>query len=155
MTLLFVLLVIVPLALPAEGIISVSNGGRWGSWGNMVSCPHGYQAFGFRLKVEHKQGRGDDTALNSIQLHCRLVSNYHDRITIESSGGAWGSWTAYQSCGHSGYLSSFKLRVESPQGRGDDTAANNIMFRCSDDSVLTGNGMSWGSWGEWSSSLAS
>ncbi|KAK2850869.1 hypothetical protein Q5P01_007145 [Channa striata] len=43
------------------------------------------------------------------------------------------------------------LCVEPPQGRGDDTAANNIKFMCSGSGVqLEGNGLSWGSWGSWS-----
>ncbi|XP_063056399.1 vitelline membrane outer layer protein 1-like [Engraulis encrasicolus] len=152
MSLLFVLLVIVPLAFPPVGSISVSNGGRWGSWGRTVSCPSGYRAFGFSLKVEGRQGGGDDTALNGIRLLCRHVNNYSARRIIASSEGRWGRWTSYRTCGCAGYLRSFRLRVERPQGWGDDTAANNIMFRCTDGRLLTGAGLTWGSWGGWSSS---
>lgn len=38
------------------------------------------------------------------------------------------------------------------QGGGDDTAANNIRFRCSDAAVLLGDGLSWGRFGPWSKS---
>ena len=43
----------------------------WGSWGLAEWCPHGTFAHEFDLKVESKQGWGDDSALNAIGLHCR------------------------------------------------------------------------------------
>lgn len=51
----------------------------------------------------------------------------------------------------SGYLTSFQIRVEPHQGLfGDDTAVNNIKFRCSSNPTLEGPGMSWGEYGHWS-----
>lgn len=51
----------------------------------------------------------------------------------------------------SGYLTSFQIRVEPHQGLfGDDTAVNNIKFRCSSNPMLEGPGMSWGEYGHWS-----
>lgn len=43
----------------------------WGSWGLTEWCPHGTFANEFDLKIESKQGRHDDTALNTIGLLCR------------------------------------------------------------------------------------
>ncbi|XP_031430650.1 vitelline membrane outer layer protein 1 homolog [Clupea harengus] len=151
MKLIFALLVILPLAFPSEGSqISVSNGGYWGGWGGMEMCPPSYRAFGFSLKVEEKLGSGDDTALNGIRLLCRHRENRNLQVTISSSEGRWGSWTHYQDCGYA-YLLSFVLRVERPRGgRVDDTAANNIQFKCSDGRVLYGGGQTWGDWGKWS-----
>lgn len=63
----------------------------------------------------------------------------------------WGSWTSFQVC-PGGYLISFSLRTEESQRAGDDTAANNIQFRCSDEAVLVGDGLSWGSFGPWTNS---
>ncbi|XP_063070703.1 vitelline membrane outer layer protein 1-like [Engraulis encrasicolus] len=160
MSQIFVLLVIVPLAFPAEGIsnggdftvsnkdLTVSNGGTWGDWGTMVMCPKDYRAFGFSLKVEESQGIGDDTALNGIRLICRHVDNFDDQTTITSSTAEWGTWTKSLDCGSKGYLKSFSLRVEHPLVETDDTAANNIKFRCTNSGVgeLTGYGMTWGSW---------
>ncbi|XP_018429327.1 PREDICTED: vitelline membrane outer layer protein 1-like [Nanorana parkeri] len=99
--------------------------------------------------VEEQQGKGDDTALNGIELYCDYYSDTVKRGTISSTKGSWGGWTGERWC-PSGYLTSFSLRVEGSIGRGDDTAANNIQFLCSDPNILEGNGGVWGGWGSWS-----
>ncbi|KAK2850878.1 hypothetical protein Q5P01_007154 [Channa striata] len=140
--------------------LAVGNGGPWGDWGRMELCPEGHYASGFSLKVERNQGRGDDTALNGIRLYCVDPGNNVNGqyTTIESSVGGgnlslvngWGEWTSVKWC-LSQYLVSFMLRVEPHQGDGDDTAANNIKFSCSGSGgQLDGNGLTWGSWGDWS-----
>ncbi|KAI4881861.1 hypothetical protein NFI96_011957 [Prochilodus magdalenae] len=72
--------------------------------------------------------------------------NYHFNLSSLS----FGDWTPSQWC-PSGVLMSFQLRVEEHQGLfGDDTAVNNIRFRCSSNPVLEGQGMPWGEYGHWS-----
>ncbi|MEE6524229.1 hypothetical protein FKM82_023578 [Ascaphus truei] len=131
--------------------IGVSNGGPWGKWGDYEYCPEGFHVKGFDLKVEGKQGKGDDTALNGIRLHCVSKDASQTERLIQSAEGRWGSWTSTVWCPN-GNLIAFSLRVESFQGLGDDTAANNIMFKCSDNSILQGSGQSWGKYGGWSQS---
>ncbi|XP_067279955.1 vitelline membrane outer layer protein 1-like [Pseudorasbora parva] len=132
--------------------LTVKNGGIWGDWRSRSMCPSGKYAVGFNLRVE-KPVDGDDTALNGIRLYCadrsKGDSSINDYSSIESGIGHWGDWTDIRYC-PSGYLTAFRLRVESSQGKGDDTAANNIRFRCSDTFLLEGDGTSWGDWGEWS-----
>lgn len=45
----------------------------WGDWGHEDWCDDGHFAYGFRIKVEAIQGGGDDTGVNGILLHCKLV----------------------------------------------------------------------------------
>ncbi|XP_056425950.1 vitelline membrane outer layer protein 1 homolog isoform X1 [Hyla sarda] len=134
--------------------IWVNNGGYWGDWGEMEHCPTGTSAIGFSLKVERPLGsHGDDTALNSIMLHCAPYGSTDVEGTIESTISRWGDWTHVPWC-PSGHFISFSLRVEKPQGRGDDTAANNIRMKCSDGTIIEGKGGYWGEYGDWSGECA-
>uniref|UniRef100_A0A9J8AQV5 Vitelline membrane outer layer protein 1-like n=1 Tax=Cyprinus carpio carpio TaxID=630221 RepID=A0A9J8AQV5_CYPCA len=131
--------------------LTVPNGGSWGSWGHREMCPAGTYAAGFSLRVEDPI-QGDDTALNGIRLHCVASKgssdSYRDYSSVQSDVGSWGRWTDIKWC-PSGFLTAFQLRVERSQGDGDDTAANNILFRCS-QGTLHGDGTNWGDWGTWS-----
>ncbi|KAL2104241.1 hypothetical protein ACEWY4_001109 [Coilia grayii] len=131
-----------------SAILKVNNGGPWGDWNYITRCPRGSYAYGFSLKVERKQGNGDDTALNGIKLFCKDPSNPHNSTSVKSEQ-IWGEWTSGNYC-PSGRLDSFQLRVERDQGNGDDTAANNIRFGCTDGSIIEGYGLDWGDWGYWS-----
>ncbi|KAE8620558.1 hypothetical protein XENTR_v10010325 [Xenopus tropicalis] len=131
--------------------ISVPNGGRQGEWGKMERCPAGTMAKGLSLKVEEPQGFGDDTSLNGIRLHCVRCRFPHDEKSITSDFGPWGTWGPTKWCPY-GFLSTFSLRVEEFQGQSDATAANNIKFKCSDNSTLEGDGLPWGRYGALSES---
>ncbi|KAG8430994.1 hypothetical protein GDO86_019590 [Hymenochirus boettgeri] len=151
------ILVLLSFCLVVKGrvnpsVISVSNGGHWGKWGPMEQCPTGLVAKTFSLKVdEHSRWFWDDSALNGISLHCFPYNSTNDKYTVTSLMGPHGNWSPSYSCTR-GFLTSFSLRVEPPQGLGDDTAANNIKFRCSDKCEREGNGRTWGSYGPWSQS---
>ncbi|XP_062867899.1 vitelline membrane outer layer protein 1-like [Trichomycterus rosablanca] len=141
------------LTRASTGMISVANGQIWGTWGFQQMCPTGTYATGFSLKVETSQGFWrDDTALNGISLRCSkpiragVITSYS---TVTSDTGGWGVWTQDTWCSN-GVLKAFQLQVDSYQWAGDDTAANNIQFKCTGDQVLYGSGMGWGFWGDWS-----
>nr|XP_055036621.1 vitelline membrane outer layer protein 1-like isoform X1 [Misgurnus anguillicaudatus] len=139
---------------PYQSILQVQNGMSWGTWRQQDMCPTGMYAAGFSLKVERSVGDADDTALNGIRLHCIYPSKdssapQKSYATVQSEAGSWGEWTYLQWCSH-GFLTSFQLKVEPNQGKGDDTAVNNIRFVCSNADILEGPGMNWGDWGDWS-----
>ncbi|KAF1464139.1 Vitelline membrane outer layer protein 1, partial [Pygoscelis antarcticus] len=142
------LILLLSLCTPGTGVceytsvLTVPSVGHWGNWRSWQFCRYGY-GNGF---VEPSQSGRDDTALNSICLHCQDDSTFLCLLFIR-----WDTWTSFQVC-PVGYLISFSLRTEKSQGGGDDTAANNIQLRCSDATVLVGDGLSWGRFGPWSKS---
>ncbi|XP_028674038.1 vitelline membrane outer layer protein 1 homolog [Erpetoichthys calabaricus] len=129
--------------------INVTNGGEFGQWTWLEICPEGFYAIGYSLRVEAYQVGGDDTALNGIRLYCSRLNDRSILYTVESHTGLFGDWTQTLWC-PSGVLKSFQLRVEPYQGILDDTAANNIKFRCSSSPVLEGFGQTFGDYGKWS-----
>ncbi|XP_042316935.1 vitelline membrane outer layer protein 1-like [Sceloporus undulatus] len=124
-------------------ILSVTNGGKWGDWGKEDFCTDGY-ARSFAIKAQKKQGAKDDTGLNAIRLICENGQE------IQSTVGQKGTWSRVYKCPE-GNLMSFTLNVEPSRGKmGDDTAANNIQFSCTDGTILKGEAKEWGKYGEWS-----
>ncbi|XP_062255348.1 vitelline membrane outer layer protein 1 homolog [Platichthys flesus] len=133
---------------PYTSVLTVTNGQRWGTWRGPEMCPDQYFAVGFSTRVEAKQSGGDDTALNGIRLICTLYG--HRTHIVESHPGFWGEWSNPQYC-PGGVLTSFQLRVATLRGIfADDTAVNNIKFRCSNGHELEGSGLDWGGYGRWS-----
>ncbi|XP_059125452.1 vitelline membrane outer layer protein 1 homolog [Peromyscus eremicus] len=136
-------------------IVDVTNGGTWGDWAWPEMCPDGYFASGFSIKVEPPQGiPGDDTALNGIRLHCTRGNAKQNTHVVESQSGSWGSWSEPLWCPGTHFLVAFSLRVEPFSFPGDNTAVNNVRFRCSNGVELEGPGLSWGDYGDWSNSCA-
>ncbi|XP_063785716.1 uncharacterized protein LOC134934147 [Pseudophryne corroboree] len=132
----------------AEYYITTQNGGIWGSWGPIEWCPHGSKAKGFAIKVESKQGNGDDTAANAIRLYC-YDRNDNYKGSVQSTESGWGTWGNSVKCSN-GHIQSYKAKVEENQGKGDDTALNNIIVQCSNGQQLEAHGGPWGSYGVWS-----
>ncbi|XP_062830660.1 vitelline membrane outer layer protein 1-like [Anolis carolinensis] len=127
----------------SNGVLTVPNGAPGGTWGELQFCTSGH-ANGFAIKVQKPQGiLKDDTSLNGIRLYCKSGE------TIESTVGLKGDWSKSIICSK-GFLNSFSLNVEKPQGLLDDSAANNIKFKCQDGEELKGNSYEWGTFGPWS-----
>jgi len=135
-------------------VLKVRYGAPWGTWGNVTNCPKGTYAGGMSIRVEGKQGWGDDTALNGIRLYCVRPQDgvYHpgDKY-VESNPGYWGLWSDVKSLKWcpAGFVA-FKLKVEGAQGSGDDTAVNDIKLMCRDGAERGGEGGPWGRWRKWS-----
>ena len=67
----------------------------------------------------------------------------------------WGTWGIKVSCPNGGFLNSFMLKVQDNQGPNeDDSAANDIQFRCNNtgnyNALKANNGGFYGTWGDWS-----
>jgi aqualysin 1 len=141
----------------SSGELFAASGGAWGTWGNIELCNDGEFAYGLRTRIESSQGRGDDTALNTIQLLCRpeTSSATPETSIIKSKEGFWGDWSAWSKCAAGEALVSYELKVEGNQGSGDDTAANAVRMGCRSvrsgtikpTSTLTPGEQRWGSWG--------
>uniref|UniRef100_A0A8C4QTR9 Vitelline membrane outer layer protein 1 homolog n=1 Tax=Eptatretus burgeri TaxID=7764 RepID=A0A8C4QTR9_EPTBU len=140
----------------AFGVVEVLDGGGsdfrfiWGSWTQPQWCPRGHLS-AFRLRVQAPQGAfRDDTAANNIDFKCSDNSTLVGRGTTDGEYGSWSEDCGPQWCPY-GHLSAFRLRVQSPQGAfRDDTAANNIDFKCSHGATLEGRGTTSGTYGSWS-----
>ncbi|CAL8358858.1 unnamed protein product [Arctogadus glacialis] len=133
-----------------SSVINVPNGEQFGNWTWPEMCPERFYAVGFSVRVESNQYGLDDTALNGVRLICAKDADRSFLYSIESHVGFYGEWSQPQYCPR-GVLESFQLRVEPHQGLfGDDTAVNNIRFRCSSHPVLEGPGTGWGEYGLWS-----
>ena len=115
--------------------------GLWGNWGVEEVCYQTY-ATRFRVRVESKQGDGDDTALNTVCLICK------NGRELCSNLGFWGNWYSSSTCS-SGY-SGGKFRLEHSQGRGDDTAGNTLLLNCGTGNNYVSASGAPNYWGDWS-----
>ncbi|XP_072000782.1 vitelline membrane outer layer protein 1 homolog [Engystomops pustulosus] len=99
-----------------------SSESSWGDWTPVSWCPSGH-LMSFALQVEPKQGDGDDTAANNIMMQCS------DHTVLTGKGGYWGTFSSWSGTCPSG-ICGIQTRVEGKQGRGDDTALNDVKFGC-------------------------
>jgi hypothetical protein len=125
------------------------NATPWGGWSVRAYCPEGTYVGGYQMRVEPPRGSKDDTALNAVYLHCYdRAGNWVYWFTPHD--GHWGDVGQRADCPKGTYATAFMLKVEPPQGKGDDTGANSVKFTCSNGSVIEASG--GGAWGSWTSS---
>lgn len=125
--------------------IVVANG-SWGTWTPFVYCSPGSYAASYAMRVEGRQGSGDDTALNTVQFECRDRANALTNVVMPHPG-YWGSWGAFASCTGASRISGASMRVETSRGSGDDTGANDVRGVCSDRlAIHAPGGRTWGTW---------
>lgn len=102
--------------------------GRWGSWGAYKMCPVDFYVDGAQVKFEKRSflGIGDDTALNGLRIHCRSnLNSASEWVTVHK--GQWGTWRTPETRSDK-FVKYAKIRFQSPQGKGDDTAWNGLKF---------------------------
>jgi hypothetical protein len=105
--------------------------GYWGSWSNWAMCSKpNYQIVGVRAAIEPGQGLGDDTAMNALEVCCGLPESYSCEITSTGVDNGWGAWTPWAWCPINTAACGLQVKVESPQGIGDDTALNGVNVVC-------------------------
>jgi hypothetical protein len=123
--------------------------GYWGGWTHTVYCKGGSYAYGYRMRTEKSQGgKRDDTALNAVELRCR-DKNGAETPPISPHPGFWGDWHDVATCNSGEFLVAASMQIERPQGGNkDDTAANQVAFRCSGGQEIRAPAeTSWGDWG--------
>ena len=129
--------------------------GHWGDWGKIEECPPGQYAYGYALKSEQQiyevNGvQGDNTAINAVKLLCRSPgANADDSTQITSTEGEWGEYSSFVECDNmnDNPMIGFTMRLESIQGPGDDTAANELHFFCKDNQRITADAST--TFGDW------
>ncbi|XP_046634277.1 vitelline membrane outer layer protein 1 homolog [Daphnia pulicaria] len=100
-----------------------STEGPWGEWGSEFLCPSGSWLTSCQLRVEPKQGAGDDTSANNLNCMCNTG------LELLGDGASQGDWVAWINCPRG--IVTIQTLVEGKQGTaGDDTALNDFRFTC-------------------------
>ena len=129
-------------------IVHSSTRGPFGKWGGAEYCEGGIFAKGFTFRVEKDIGSGDDTGGNAVCLRCGDVD-------VCSKEGYWGTWSDPQICPRNSFLSGWRQNVEKLQWLGDDTALDNVEYRCRDIETwqhtkdMKVDASEWGTWSRW------
>lgn len=100
--------------------------GIWGDFSPWEYCPtaEGFIT-GAELKIESRQGVGDDTSANAGRFWC------NDGAALNADNdGPWGDWRGRVGCEAGEAVCGIQIQYEAPQGVGDDTAMNGIRLHC-------------------------
>jgi PKD repeat protein len=103
--------------------ISSSVGG-WGDWSGLDKCTKGFIT-GARLRIEPRQGGGDDTGAVDAEFFCQDGRSLGGDLHL-----SWGEWKERLTCPTGTAICGIKTKVEGSQGGGDDTALNDAEFAC-------------------------
>merc|ERR1719414_1667405 len=102
-----------------------SSSAPWGTWSGAIYCPElDNPVVGMAGKMDGKQGKGDDTTLNSVLLYCKTGNT-----VILAHRGYWGNWQERLSCPPGTAVNGVKTQVEQPCDC-DNTAMNGIQLHC-------------------------
>ena len=114
-------------------------------------CPAGTFVHGYKVEGLPDQGKGDDTALTGLQLHCEEPGSFKVSKTLKSK--AWDREGAYQSSNEwwDTPVVGFDVRVMDGQGPGDDigiTAIDLYYERSANSYISAKVKMDMGDWTE-------
>lgn len=104
----------------------------WGKDKPPQFCQPGSAIYGLKIGFEPHQKDGDDTAMNSLSVNCKKKSDWRISKDWVEIKGPWAKkYTTKAFCPGNFYVSGLIVKNESRQGRGDDTATNEVAFNCS------------------------
>lgn len=137
--------------------ISTDNGIDLGKWLNTQRCKTGYFAIGVKVKIETRQGSGDDTAINRLAVICGPPDGSRNGQYYLCQGLTnWGDWSDAIYCPPNYYIVGFNQVSDDDSGsHWDDCGVSMYRFICRGPglrgnhitSLLTPNHNIWGSWG--------
>jgi hypothetical protein len=109
-----------------------------GLWDSVSYCPNGEFAIGFQLVVDKCQNC-DETGINQIKMICEGNSY------IQSPPGPvmFGIKHNDYKCPTNSHLTGFRVLMDNYARNEDFSGANNMEMKCSDGSVLVGDGNSF------------
>ncbi|XP_071162937.1 vitelline membrane outer layer protein 1-like [Mytilus edulis] len=93
----------------------------------------------------------------SLVVYCESLLITHDsprnvvKVLQIDNGDDWGTWNPPQYCADGHFAMGYNMKIEVPQGSGDDTALNSILLKCGSAAgqyggyIVSGQG-TWGGW---------
>jgi len=104
-----------------------SDAPGWAEWGDWISCPENEFMVSYAIRVEPDKGSDDDTSANDVKFGCSEDSS---QILESDNGEEWGDWSDLTSCPQGEAICGFQARIEPQQVNGDNTALNDLKFKC-------------------------
>ncbi len=105
------------------------NEGDRGGWTSPIFCPKDSYIYGANIQIDARQGDGDDTAVNGIEILCSDLEG-KDR-TRYRQGERLGNWTN-SDVFNGTFVCGGRVRYEKDQGKGippDDSALTGLNLR--------------------------
>jgi len=106
-----------------EGKINSNNFLKRDHWRKYQTTPDAI--YGVSLRSEEFQGTGDDTAANGLRFRDRNLREF------AIGYGFWGHWSHWVDCPEGMVVTGFATMMMDQHSKKDNSALNQIKFRCS------------------------